>query len=265
MGAESGATSDTLQTIVTSDTFNGAMLRLRARHATEEIVVVHATSTAATATGPNIFLSGKADIVLDDVGKVIELQRDDNITGGWVEIRDVTGWELIGSATASSDSTVEFTWTGKTYREVMLVINAALPATDDVEAWIRTSDDGGSTFGGTNAYSYALQTMVHSNTEAVVQFADNADDEIVLTENGATEAVGNGADEGIGGNIQILLPGEATPIVVNYTGIYVASTGSSKTYTGAARRISTGGIDGIQFLFESGNIASGEFACYGLK
>ena len=90
VGTEAGATSDTLQTIIESDTFDGAILRIRARNASEEVIVVHATSTAATESAANIFNNGKGDITLNDTEQVLEYQRDDNVASGWVQLGPVT-------------------------------------------------------------------------------------------------------------------------------------------------------------------------------
>ena len=98
VGTESGATSDTLQTIVTSDTFDGAILRIRARNASEEVIVVHATSTAATESAANIFNNGKGDITLNDTELVLEYQRDDNVASGWVQLGPIAADEAAMEA-----------------------------------------------------------------------------------------------------------------------------------------------------------------------
>lgn len=85
VGAEAGATSDTLQAIRTSSVYDGARLTLRALAATEEIVLTHATSTAATATDPNIYLSNNADVTLANTEDTFEFIYDTQTASGWIE------------------------------------------------------------------------------------------------------------------------------------------------------------------------------------
>ena len=110
VGAESGATADTLQTIETTDTYDGALLHLRARHATEEITVVHATSTLATATNPNIFLREGRNVTLSDPTQTLVLERDDNVTGGWVDIDGAQPIMPTGSVVASIGGSAPTGW-----------------------------------------------------------------------------------------------------------------------------------------------------------
>src|SRR3990172_6412826 len=86
VGAESGATSDTLQYISATGVYQGALLTIKQRNATEEIVIVHATSTAATATGANIYLTGNANITLADVNRAVQLSYDSGFASGWVPV-----------------------------------------------------------------------------------------------------------------------------------------------------------------------------------
>lgn len=87
IGTESGATSDTLQVLNTStDNYDGAIAWIRQRNSTEEIVVVHATSTLATATGANIFLATGDSVTLSHEQASMLFQRDDNAASGWVEL-----------------------------------------------------------------------------------------------------------------------------------------------------------------------------------
>lgn len=87
VGTESGATSDTLQEITATGVVSGSMLFLKQRNATEEVNLIHATSTGATATNPNIFLSGGADFLIDGRNKGITLVYDDQVATatGWYE------------------------------------------------------------------------------------------------------------------------------------------------------------------------------------
>ena len=102
LGTESGATSDTLQVITATGVYNGALLNIRQRNATEEILLVHATSTAATATGANIYLQNKSQRRLDDINEAIDLRYDANTASGWVE----TGGAGLDANTFKGDQTI---------------------------------------------------------------------------------------------------------------------------------------------------------------
>lgn len=86
VGTEGNATRDTLQNLSATGVYDGALVVLAARSASREILIVHATSTAATATAPNIFLTGDSSFVLDDMEKRIFLMYEATTASGWVEV-----------------------------------------------------------------------------------------------------------------------------------------------------------------------------------
>lgn len=173
-------------------------------------------------------------------------------------------WELIATATASSSSSVDFTWAGKTYKKVIIPISAALPASDAVEAWLRTSTDGGSGYdAGASDYEWALQTLEVDATATAATLGDDADAQINMTSTSAGR-VGNAANEGWSGIVEITFPAETEYTTLNFRGMYTVAAGVGRTVVGSGRRLSAADVDGVRFLFESGNIASGEFAAYGL-
>lgn len=106
VGAESGATQDTLQRLSATGVYDGAMLTLKPRHATEEILVIHATSTAATATGPNIFLANRTNYLMDSLGDTLTLVYESAVASGWVEKARAPGTGTIVQYTATEDTTV---------------------------------------------------------------------------------------------------------------------------------------------------------------
>ena len=124
LGTESGATSDTLQVITATGVYNGALLTIRQRNATEEINLIHATSTAATATAPNIYLNNKSRVSLDTQQKAIELRYDSGTASGWVETGGAglapvnTGRATVASAATTADiwgaNGNQIDWTGTT-------------------------------------------------------------------------------------------------------------------------------------------------------
>src|SRR3990167_2767088 len=106
LGSEAGATSDTLQRISATGVYQGALLYIRQRNASEEIVLVHATSTAATATDPNIYLPGNANLTLNDANQSVLLGYDSNTASGWVVHNTRFG---LGSMATQSAAAVAIT------------------------------------------------------------------------------------------------------------------------------------------------------------
>lgn len=131
VGSESGATSDTLQVISATGVYQGALLTIKQRNSTEEIVIVHATSTAATATGANIYLTGNNNITLNDVNRTVQFSYDSGFASGWVPVGEAGG--------SGTTPTIQvFTATTSTYTKP-----SGLKA-----AWVRVVGSGG---GGNSA------------------------------------------------------------------------------------------------------------------
>ena len=131
VGAESGATSDTLQVLETTSVYDGAILHLRALAASEEIELIHATSTRATATGANIYLLNGADARLNDPAQIITMQYESNTASGWVQQSRSNGGLHDLRLTATADVTLT-----NSYNNVMLDVDTSdgdvtltLPAT----------------------------------------------------------------------------------------------------------------------------------------
>ena len=103
LGTESGATSDTLQVITATGIYNGALLTIRQRNATEEINLIHATSTAATATGANLYLADRRGVLRLNNDKATALfQYDANVASGWVQVSPPAPQRAYGRITAVS-------------------------------------------------------------------------------------------------------------------------------------------------------------------
>lgn len=172
--------------------------------------------------------------------------------------------EQIGTATASTDATIDIVWPGKIYTQVILIVNEALPLAGDREPWLRTSSDGGSTFDtGAGDYGWSLNS-VNSDNEINVSVGDGSDGSIVMSETVASNAVGDGANEGWSGYIQILFPTETTYTRILFHATYGAPSGT-RNVIGYGARLSTADVNGIRFLFQSDDIVSGSFAAYGVK
>ena len=134
-----------------------------------------------------------------------------------------------------------------------------IPATDAVQLWVRTSTDGGSTFdSATNSYNMASFVIRSGGTASEVfgglgtKFVFCADD----VENTA----GFG---GVNFMLHLVNPLSASYQVNMYGyGSLYNSSGQNAMFMATGVRATTADVDGVQFLFESGNITSGTIECW---
>lgn len=280
VGAQAGATSDTLQNLSATGVYSGALTFIQQRNATEEINVIHATSTRATATAPNIYLQSSTatnpDYLLDGPRKRLVLQYDDQVATatGWYEVArstheftDTNGLVLLDSAAASASSTVELDQSiDATYNVYMITISDMVCATDDSELWMRVLD---STYQADVAdYAYAGTGI---DTAGATPNAPNATvaggaAQILLTRNTGTHGLGNAAGESLNATIWMYSPAGSLRKKFYAQVVYDRAAGEIFRFTFVGAYIgATNAITGIRFLMDSGNITSGEFRLYGVK
>jgi hypothetical protein len=167
---------------------------------------------------------------------------------------------LLSSSSPSGASSVDFTltgWTNSDFFTYCLVFKNVTPATDNVELWIRTSTNGGSTFdAGASDYSWTRFTHTVDGTSAVS--ADTADDSAVVGGN-----IGNAANEQASGHVIIYRPSTAEYLEIEASMSYANASAVRARSTTTSWRLSAADVDAIRFMASSGNI-SGEFRLYGV-
>lgn len=159
------------------------------------------------------------------------------------------------SSAASVDITGILTSAYEKYR----IEFSLLPATDDVELWLRTDSNGGASFDSA-ANNYRYNELSSTNVLAV------QDTEIVLAGGAAANgSVGNATGEGVAGTIIIHGLGSATlyPMITSHASA-VCADALVRNMACSGIRESAAAIDAVQLLFESGNIASGTVRVYGI-
>ncbi len=172
-------------------------------------------------------------------------------------------WELIGTATASASAFVDFTWGSTVYKLIVLIMTGALPASNNQDLWIRTStDDGGAFDAGPSDYAWLTRLSEMDTTPTVEEKGDDADNQIAIQ---GADGIGNTANEGIDGIIEIFSPAETVFTSLVFRGNLRDQASKEVYYSGSGIRLSAADVNGVRVLFQSGNIASGEFACYGLR
>jgi hypothetical protein len=210
-------------------------------------------------------ISGQTEVVVAAGDSIIFGDADDsnNLKRDTVQgVLDLTeGWELISSATASSDATIDFTGLSSSHKIYRVVLTDIVPASDGFSLNVRTSTDGGSTFDA-GASDYAYYYQYHGLTVA--------DDTLVGRNTGTTNmfianSLGTSANESLSGYFDIYMPSEATYTKCAYQVVMGLSTGDQYLFFGSNIRLSAADVDAIRFLMSSGNIASGTFTLYGLK
>lgn len=183
------------------------------------------------------------------------------ITPATLAIASPEVWVKLGTATASASATISFTWTG-TYRKVVIIGSNIIPATDAVAALLRTSANAGSSYdSGASDYGHAHTDF---NTTGNGLITDPADTSILLMTTGATHGAGTSTDEQMSFTAEILNPSAAKFTQVKIDGGYRRANAEYAQISAWGQRLSAAVVNGVQFSFDSGNIASGEFVAYGI-
>ncbi len=137
-----------------------------------------------------------------------------------------------------------------------------VPATDGVMLNLRTDSSNGASFdsGGSD---YAHQTS-HVASSQFIQ-ASSATTAILLAGSASAGNIGNATNEGVAGRLIIHNRGSGTRYpILSWVGGYLNTSTSLVAVTGSGVRNSAAAIDAVQFLFSSGNIASGSIRVWGM-
>ena len=172
-------------------------------------------------------------------------------------------WELISTATASNDASINFTGLSSTYAAYKIIIARVTPATDNVFFRMRTSTDNGSSYdAGASDYAHVKFGGQMSTSATSFIKGDDADVGIELLANA-------GSDTNEDGALEVILYGHsiATHTAVTWVSSFKlhSAGGPGFALNGSGYRLSAADVDAIQFLYSSGNVESGEFYLYGLR
>lgn len=172
-------------------------------------------------------------------------------------------WTYISSATASSSASITFTGLSSSYFAYAIYMSDVVPATDNVELWMRLSDDGGSTYEADTG-DYQWQMSGSQGAGSQIQDGSTSDTKMVLTGNTSAVILGTGTEEQLSGRVVIYDPSTSQPTKI--TGeLYWKNSGAQSTVaTCGGIFAGTAAADAVQLLMSSGNIASGNFKLYGL-
>jgi len=158
---------------------------------------------------------------------------------------------VVASGAVSAAATLDIA-VGSTYDMYEIELIAFVPATDNVSLIMRFSQSG-SYLAGASDYQYAIQISALSTV-------DEANDSIIIS-----GAVGNVAGEYVTAKVWVYRPGAAS---FQKTALFEKASRSGTPLSasgqgGGSLLANTDAIDGVRFLFTSGNIASGYYAVRG--
>jgi hypothetical protein len=188
-------------------------------------------------------------------------------------IKDVTSLPFgvgtlvhIQSQTASNSASISFT-TGinSTYKEYQFYFINIRPATDGTNFRFQGSTNGGSSYGVTTTSTVfrAYHNEADSATVLEYETGDDQAQETDYTRLGV--GVGNASDKCLTGTFSLFNPASTT-----YVKHFIATTqllnvsDFSINYNTAGYLNTTSAVNAIDFKFESGNIADGTIAMFGV-
>jgi hypothetical protein len=177
----------------------------------------------------------------------------------------VGNFELIETITASSQSTVDFT-TGidNTYKWYKLVCIGVRPSNDTVGLYLRTSSDGGLSWdSGSSDYDW---TFTRNDRGAVGGEGFDTDSKIQIIHDSGNEEASNVSGHSVNTVIYIFNPSDSSlDTQISHDGNYYKSAADFATkVSGGGSRQTASAVDGVRFLFDSGNISTGIFKLYGV-
>lgn len=168
----------------------------------------------------------------------------------------------LETQTASSASSVDFT-TGinASFDRYVIEVTDVVPANDIVELWLRVSTDGGSSW-KSGASDYAYHNNIFDSGGTNNKDSSSGDSKIILSGN-----ISHGSAAGEGGTNTVKFSNPANGSLqqlFQWDSSFVVNDGDIASVRGAGAYSTAEAINGIRFLFGSGNIESGTFSLYGV-
>ena len=183
---------------------------------------------------------------------------DDTVDKAQLVAGYANGWVFIQKQTASSSAQIDFALPSGYDRFELHIMNAA-PATDAVAAWVRVSEDSGSTFvSGAGKYDWQSNNGGSSSLEG-----NTSDTKIVLT--GTSLSVGNATGERMSGTLTLDGARDSVQTTLDFDGFVIGADGIGRLCRSSGMCYDTADTQSVRFLFASGNIASGTFVLFGLR
>ena len=259
---EGGTGAQTLTGVLTG---NGTSA-ITANAVTNGAVLLGGASNAVTDTG---VLSKGTLIVGDGSGAPTLLTVGSNDTVLIADSAESSGlkwgtasggsgsFEFISSATAASDSSIEFTDLSSTYFAYRFDFIHVAPAVDGQNFRMRVSTDNGSTYIFTSSYLW-------NRTNFDTSISTSGTGVIPATYMEISGPVGTSINEFIDSVVFLYNPSSSIKTKVTGQTMY-KSTANSPVSVVSHGDAGIGAVNAVRFLFGVGNIASGVIKLYGIK
>ncbi len=167
-------------------------------------------------------------------------------------------WVQLDSQAASDDASLDYTGITTTYGTYAIVLTHMMPATDGAIGAFRVGDSGGFDSGASDyEWVYQRQNPGSAGYEGSV---DAADTYLV----NFSPDVGSAAGEGISATLYLRTGANVGTVTMDgaYSGVNGANDLRGGTVWG--HKLTAITCDRVQFLFTTGNVASGQMVIYGL-
>jgi len=170
------------------------------------------------------------------------------------------GWRLIETQVASASATIDVINLTSEFFLYKFIWSAVAPATDAQSLWLRTSTNNGTSWdSGASDYAWSHHFVSMEVTEAHGENGDNFDSELAVS-----AAMGFATNEDGAFEVTCFNPSGTGYTKFKYEGTSERSDGVQRFYTGGGLRLSAAAVNGVRFLFASGNITSGILKVYGI-
>jgi hypothetical protein len=168
-------------------------------------------------------------------------------------------WVKIATVDASDDASLDITGLDSTYDTYEMRFAALIPATDGADAWIR--------FGDSSGFDSASGDYHFSHHRFEDDGSANYSNSTSATEIRIGLEIGSTAGEGFQGGVTLHRPGDASsyPTISIATSYLAFGNQQLAGFIGIASRDAVITLDRVQFLFSSGNVASGRFTIWGIS
>jgi hypothetical protein len=173
-------------------------------------------------------------------------------------------WNLIGTSEASSSASLTITGINSTYDTYGVAVSSLIPATNNVDFYLRVGDSSGIDSGGSD-YAYHASGGRAGASTARTAFSDSAAQiALKLTGDGIQNSA-TSAGSGFGMMAFLHNPSDSA-VVTSLSGTYwyIATSLNGDGGSFGANRSAVIAHDRIQVFFSSGDIASGRLSVWGI-
>jgi len=173
-------------------------------------------------------------------------------------------WNLIGTSEASSSASLTITGINSTYDTYGVAVSSLIPATNNVDFYLRVGDSSGIDSGSSDYAYHASGGRAGASTARTAHSDSAAQIALKLTGDGIQNSA-TSAGSGFGMMAFLHNPSDSA-VVTSLSGTYwyIATSLNGDGGSFGANRSAVIAHDRIQVFFSSGSIASGRLSVWGL-